>query len=228
MEVLCPKCNQVFAGSDINVVTDIARCRRCDEVFVLSSVVEANASAPVNRDDPPRGAWYRPDFNGFVVGATTRHPIAFFLVPFMCVWSGFSLGGIYGPQIVQGKLNLATSLFGIPFILGTLLFGTLALMAVCGKVVVRVCDSDGVVFTGIGPFGWRRPFNSSQVTTVRIEPYFSGNNGQSMTVVLDGPRKVRFGSGLTEARRVFVANVLRQELCCAGRKGATQQAASSL
>ncbi len=126
MEVLRPKCNQVLGGSDINVVTDIARCRRCDEVFVLSSLVQARAFGPVNLDDPPRGAWYRREFNGFVVGASMRHPMAFFLVPFMCVWSGFSLGGIYGTQIVQGRLNLFMSLFGIPFILGTLLFGTLA------------------------------------------------------------------------------------------------------
>ncbi len=55
-EVLCPKCGQVLAGSDVNVGTHIARCRRCDEVFVLSSLVQASASGPVNLDDPPRGA----------------------------------------------------------------------------------------------------------------------------------------------------------------------------
>jgi len=212
MQVLCPKCGQAIAGNDMNVVTDIARCPRCGEVFALSSLVPANASGPVDIDNPPRGAWYRAEFDGFVVGATTRHPIALFLVPFMCVWAGFSLGGIYGSQIVQGRFNLGTSLFGIPFVLGTLLFGSMALMAVCGKVVVRVSDSAGVVFTGIGPFGWRRPFDSLQVTTVRIEPHFSGQHRQSMTIVLDGPHKLRFGSGLTEARRDFVANVLRQEL----------------
>jgi hypothetical protein len=219
MKVLCPNCRQVLAGNDLNVGTDIARCPRCDEVFVLSLLVQASVSGPVDRNDPPRGAWYQPEFNGFVVGATTRHPIAFFLVPFMCVWSGFSLGGIYGSQIVQGKLNLAMSLFGIPFVVGTLFFGSFALMAVCGKVVVRVCDCDGVVFTGIGPLGWRRPFNFLEVTNVRVEPYLSGSTQHSMTVVLDGPHKLRFGSGLTEARRDFVANVLRQELCCAGKKG---------
>ena len=88
MQVLCSKCGQVLAGNDLNVVTDIARCPRCNEVFALSSLVHASSSGPVNLDDPPRGAWYQADFNGFVVGATTRHPMAFFLVPFMCVWSG--------------------------------------------------------------------------------------------------------------------------------------------
>jgi hypothetical protein len=212
MQVICPKCSRPLAGNDINVVTDIARCSRCDEVFELSSLVQSNASGPVNLDDPPRGAWYQGEFNGFVVGATTRHPVALFLVPFMCVWSGFSLSGIYGSQIVHGKFNLSMSLFGLPFVLGTLLFGAMALMAVCGKVIVQVRDAEGVIFTGVGPFGWRRPFNSQQITTVRTEAYFSGRGRQSMTIVLEGPRKLRFGSGLTETRRDFVANVLRQEL----------------
>lgn len=53
--------------------------------------------------------------NGFEISATTESPIAFFLVPFMLVWSGGSLGGIYGTQIANGHFNLFLSLFGIPF-----------------------------------------------------------------------------------------------------------------
>lgn len=212
MQIFCPKCKQAIAGDDVNVVTDVGRCRRCDEVYVLSSLVHSTETGPLDLDNPPRGAWYRAEFNGFVVGATTRHPMAFFLVPFMCLWSGGSLGGIYGTQVVQGKFNALMSLFGIPFVLGTLFLGTVALMAVCGKVVVEVFDSEGAVFTGIGPFGWRRPFNPLEVTSVRVERYASANNQQPMTIVLDGPHKLRFGSGLREARRDFIANVLRQEL----------------
>jgi hypothetical protein len=213
MQVFCPKCAQTLRGDAINVVTDVALCGKCNEVFPLSSLMQAQESGPVDLSNPPRGAWYQGDINGFIVQATTRHPIAFFLVPFMCVWSGFSLGGIYGTQIMQGNFNLGKSLFGIPFLLGTLIFGAVALMAVCGKVVVRVLDSEGVVFTGVGPFGWRRPFNWDDVTMVRVERSFTRNNSsQAMTIVLDGPRKLRFGSGLTENRRDFIANVLRHEL----------------
>lgn len=212
MQVLCAKCSRLISGDDMNVVTDLARCASCGEVFVLSSLVKASESGPVDPDEPPRGAWYQEDFDGFVVGATTRHPMAFFLVPFMCVWSGFSLGGIYGTQIARGQFNLFESLFGIPFLLGTLLFGSLALMSVCGKAVVRVRDSDGEVFMGIGPIGWRRPFDAKQVTTVRIEPYSHNNGQQTSIIVLDGPRKLRFGSILTEPRREFLANVLRLRL----------------
>ena len=68
----------------------------------------------------------------------------------MCVWSGFSLGGIYGSQIAAGEFNLGLSLFGIPFVLGTLFFGSLAVMTVRGKVVIAVDRNAGRIFTGVG------------------------------------------------------------------------------
>lgn len=213
MQVLCPRCRRVISGTDLNVATDVARCSHCDQVFPLSALVQANASGSVNVDEPPGGAWFQREFNGFVVGATTRHPMALFLVPFLCVWSGFSLGGVYGPQIANGRFQLLHSLFGIPFVLGTVIFGAVALMAICGKVVVDVRDSEAVVFTGIGPLGWRRSIDWSQVSAVRVEPHFTGRNRQTTyAIVLYGPGKLRFGSMLTETRRDFIANVLRQEL----------------
>ncbi|MBI2477147.1 MAG: hypothetical protein HYV60_00350, partial [Planctomycetia bacterium] len=107
----------------MNVATDVAVCPNCGEVFPLSSIV-ATQDVPTEFEinDPPAGAWFYDDFRGWRIGASTRSRAAFFLVPFMCVWSGFSLGGIYGTQIAKGEFNLGMSLFGIPFVLGTLLF----------------------------------------------------------------------------------------------------------
>lgn len=67
---------------------------------------------------------------------------------------GGALGGIYGSQIMAGEFNLMLSLFGIPFVLGTLFLGSIALMTVCGKVVVSTSYDQGKIFTGVGPFGW--------------------------------------------------------------------------
>jgi hypothetical protein len=215
MQVVCPRCDRVLSGDDMNVVTDLARCPNCAEVYKLSSLVEVTESGSVDLNDPPKGAWYREEFNGFEVGATTRHPIALFLVPFMCVWSGGSLGGIYGTQFARGKFDPFMSLFGIPFLLGTLLFGSFALMTVCGKVVIRVLDNEGEVFVGIGAIGRRRRFDWNQITTITQETALSShiqNNMPSNTIVLGGPHKLRFGSGLSEVRRDFIANVLRIHL----------------
>ena len=65
----------------------------------------------------------------------------------MLVWSGASLGGIYGTQIIDREFDLIQSLFGIPFILGSLLFWTLALMAIWGKVEITLNNKGGKIFT---------------------------------------------------------------------------------
>ena len=65
----------------MNVATDVARCRRCGEVFPLSMLVQTTLSEPVDLENPPRGSWYREELDGFTVGATTRHPMAFFVAP---------------------------------------------------------------------------------------------------------------------------------------------------
>lgn len=146
-----------------------------------------------------------------VFGATTRSPTALFLVPFMCVWSGFSLGGIYGTQIAKGEFNLGTSLFGIPFVLGSLLFWSFALMAIWGKVEVRVRDQFGTIFVGIGQVGWRRKFNLDEVDNIADEGSKVGYpGGHSASIALTGRTKLLFGSNLNEARRYFVLNVLKQ------------------
>jgi hypothetical protein len=204
MQALCSKCDQVLVGNDINIVTDVARCLRCDEVFALSSLVQTNASGPVDLNDPPRGTWYQWEPNGFVVGATCRFSVP--LLIHLCLSSHPFLH--FFDKIVRGKLGLVDWLVWIPLILVMLLlFG---LMAVCGrKAIVRVRDSEGVVFTGIGPFGWRRRFDPRQITIVRT--YHSDINRN--IIVQDGPRKHCFViSWLTKVQRDFVANVLRREL----------------
>lgn len=48
------------------------------------------------------------------------------------------LGGIYGKQIYEGEFDLKLSLFGLPFLLGTIVIGSFALLTLCGRVEARV------------------------------------------------------------------------------------------
>ena len=146
MRVECPACKQAIPADSINVAKDVAMCPACNEAFALSELVAEGHETDVELTEPPGGTWFRTEANGWELGGTTRHPIAFFLVPFMCVWSGFSLGGIHGSQIVQSKFNLVMSLFGLPFVAGTLLFGSIMLMTIVSKVTIRVEDGEGVIF----------------------------------------------------------------------------------
>jgi hypothetical protein len=184
--------------------------------MALSDLVHG---APAGRGprEVPRGAWDIDNGVERCIGATTRSWLALFLVPFMCVWSGFSIGGIYGSQLVSGKFNPAMSAFGIPFVLGTLLFGSIAAMSVCGKVEVRLRGTEGRVFTGIGPIGWARRFELTEFSSIR-EDYssISSNRQPSRNIVMEGSRRLAFGTGLSEARRYFVIESLRPLLRRAG------------
>jgi hypothetical protein len=131
----------------------------------------------------------------------------------MCVWSGFSLGGIYGSQIASGEFNPMMSLFGIPFVLGTLLFGSIAVMSVCGRVIVAVDRDEGRIFTGVGPCGWTRRFDWRSVTAIE-EDYttYSSRNNRGPSIALVGPTRLKFGSMLADTRREFVLRALRRQL----------------
>src|SRR5688572_9565934 len=112
MKVVCPKCRSTIVPGQINVTRDLALRLRCNEVFELSTLVEeVECEALLTPGEQPNGTWFNPSFDGFTLGATTRSAAAFFLVPFTCVWSGGSMGGIYGTQIFSGRFDLGTSLF---------------------------------------------------------------------------------------------------------------------
>ena len=211
MKAICPACRSQIPPEQINVAANVAACAHCGEVFALSSLTETQPAAPeFDLAEPPSGAWYRQEMRGWRIGATTRSPIAFFLVPFMCVWSGFSLGGLYGMQIVNGKFDLFMSLFGLPFLIGSLLFGGLAAMTVCGRIEVSTSDNEGRVFAGIGPFGWTRRFDWDQITEIKEEVpgyHYTGIRGQVISLV--GNTRIKFGSMLSDQRRYYLLQGLR-------------------
>lgn len=207
MPIQCPSCREVVPASQINVSADLAVCAACNESFRASSVLDATASAAALAQPPP-GTWLLDEPDRVVIGASTRSPIAFFLVPFMLVWSGGSLGGIYGSQLAKGEFSLLQSLFGIPFLLGSVLFWAVALMAIAGKVEVSL-GPESSVFTGIGAFGWRRRFAWSGVRTIRDEATYRSRGGRTLQIVLEGAQRISFGRGVSDQRLYYVLNALK-------------------
>jgi hypothetical protein len=213
---MCPKCRAPIPSGQLNVAADLAVCPACNEAFTISSQISGGPSA-VDFDirQAPAGAWFEDTGTGWRIGGSTRSAVAFFLVPFMCVWSGGSLGGIYGMQIVHGEFNLWLSLFGIPFVLGTLALGSMAVMSVVGKVEVSVEHDEGRVFSGVGPFGRTQRFDWSSISAVEeglplVRNRGSGNSGgMGPAISLVGQSRTSFGSMLNEARRYYVLQGLR-------------------
>ena len=210
--MVCPKCRAEIPLDDVNVATDIALCRQCGQTWSYADLIEDNKISDYLPSAPPGGTWFRETGpRAFEVGVTTRSAIAFFLVPFMCVWSGGSLGGIYGTQFAKGHFDLGQSLFGIPFILGTLLFGSIAVMSVCGKTTVKVDGDEGVIFTGVGAVGWRRRFNWRSVSAIRRTEKTGNRGSTSEQITFEGEKRMNFAAGIKTERLDFLLAILRKK-----------------
>jgi len=203
---------------DVNVAKDLALCRQCGQTWSYADLIDDGKVANFIPSEPPKGAWYlETGPRSFEIGATTRSSLAIFLVPFMCVWSGGSLGGIYGTQIAKRHFELGISLFGIPFLLGTLLFGSVAMMSLCGKVIVKVDDDDGVIFTGVGPIGWRRRFSWRGVSSIRRTEKTGNRGSTSDQITFDGQKRLNFAANIKTERLEFMLAMLRRKLRESGR-----------
>lgn len=213
-KIACPKCLRRIPPDDANASTDIALCRACAERFSLVGLLHDQETpvAGMNQPPPP-GAWYRQTAGGLELGATTRSASAFLIVPFTVVWSGFSLGIIYGSQLFKGELNWKLSLFGLPFVIGSMLMVIFALMTSCGKVRVRANGNDGEIFTGIGLVGWRWRFNWNELRRIDYKTFPPSIRNRKTAPVIElttVSKRKSIGALLTEKRKRFILRGLRQ------------------
>ena len=206
----CPRCHTEIPLDDVNVATDMALCRRCNQTWSFADLQLDGRVQTINAQTPPKGTWLREDHSGtFTVGATTRSWGALFLVPFTCVWAGGSLTGIYGTQIYSGHFNLFFSLFGLPFLIGSICLIGMTLMTIGGRVTVTVNGGEGVIFTGVGAVGWRRRFSWREVKAIRCTERRNGRNYSTVKqITFEGAKRMNFASGLKEARLDFMYAVL--------------------
>ena len=215
MDSACPLCRSPIGIDDVNVATDIALCRRCGKTFPFSELVGGSASTAPDLTAPPNGAWFERLADGFRTGATTRSWVALFVVPFTCVWSGMSLGGIYGKQISSGQFDPTSSLFGVPCLLCSVFLIGYGAMTTMGKIELSQRGGSLSVFTGIGRLGWTRNYLWSDFSSAREDSRRNGvnwNRQQGVVIVLEGKRRAAFGTMLSEERRYFVLSALRQML----------------
>lgn len=216
----CPKCETSILEDDVNIVADIAKCRECGNVFTVSDYVPNSGQRPASRGSHsrrdlvvPSGVKFEKSYDGFILSASTRSLSALFIIPFSAVWIGGSLGGIYGSQILSGELNLISSLFGIPFAIGSIFLLAYTAMTVLGKVVVSAKGYDGSVFTGVGPIGWRRNFSWSDIDSV-VEDISAVRSSYTAhhVIRLEGRRRISFGYMLSDEVRYFILKQLEDLL----------------
>ncbi len=212
MKITCPECGKEIPIADVNPSTDVALCRGCGKTFSFAGLAQEEETPDFDFSKPPRGAWVRQLGGGFEVGSSARSGVAIFLIPFTAVWSGGSLGGIYGKQIARGHFDWKMSLFGIPFLIGSAFLIPIALVTAFGKVVVRGEGDQGSVRIGVGPIGWTRRFRWSEIKGVHRSMTKWQQDGRNLPLIelqRDG-KPIRFGSQLSDERSAFVFAALKR------------------
>lgn len=209
----CRHCGATIDLADTNVATDIALCRACGKSMPFSSIAEESELAVVDLSSPPKGVRVASDLiRGIDITYRKLSPVLFFLIPFTALWSGISMAGIYGQQIVKGKFDPQLSLVGLPFLAGTVaLLSVIAfLMFGCRRITVGrgTCE----VFMGIGQAGWRRTIPLAPGTTVLLQSSSVRVNNvrQRDVVITTGDHSIKFGATMPEEVRAFIAAVLRK------------------
>jgi hypothetical protein len=151
MEFHCPDCGLPIETADLAPAQGVAVCRFCEKPHPLAACQEA---VPYERRNivpeltMPKGVTLEETMDGFRLTLSMRSCIAFFLVPFTLLWAGGSLGGIYGTQIAQAKFNLMMSLFGLPFLAGSIFLIVLTVMTVWGRCIVELVGGKFSIRTG--------------------------------------------------------------------------------
>ena len=200
----CPKCGEVIRAEDLVAVEDDGR----------------NDAALLSAPPPPHLA-VKTDFVDIWPVTTIRFkrvsPLALFFIPFTCIWSGGSLTGIYGPQFMQHAFDLERSLFGIPFLAGTVILLSICLFMLFGKRVLTLSHGHGTYFTGVGFIGRTTRFAYGYGTKVEeIESVHRGRNGTSVFRRLrlsgqNGADDVYVCTGFSKEALAYAAAVLRRE-----------------
>lgn len=201
----CPSCNAPLLAENLNISTDTGLCSACNSVFKVSKLIHQVVDSKFDIKQNPKGTWILTELNSLVLGGSTRSWMAFFLVPFMIVWSSLSIGGTAFMAFSEEQVDWFMVLFSIPFIIGAVIFWSIAMMFIWGKVEVTLNKSGGRVFTGVGAIGWSKSFAWSEIARAGITPQYRTVKGLSGGgLFLEGPnKKIEFGSFLSSDKKEY-------------------------
>lgn len=223
----CPKCGKTVGIADINVAADIVLCKSCGETSRFSDLVNEEREIEASRDEatllaaqPPKHLKVVADpmaMDGKVTFIFRRFSKSvLFLIPFTAVWSGFSMVIIYGSQIAKHSFDLGASLFGLPFLLGTILLVSVCLFGVFGKRVLTLQRGKGRYWFGVGVIGFWKNFVYTRRTKVSLGWTTYSTNNQNLPelhLTTDGSSdKTHICAGMSEDALEYIAAYLKREI----------------
>jgi len=187
---------------------------------------------------PPKGAWYTKNGAWVVIGAKHRDVSAgFAALIFGLFWNSgisvfvalalsstfhnlhFSLPSwLSAFQFDVDSMDVPMTLYYWTFLTPFILVGLFCigwfLSSMFGRTEVRVLNTEGTIFVGLGRFGYMRRFDASCVRTVLFRRVRNSEGGDTGIVVMStsGGNRIKFGSMLSEARCRFVADAVKKTL----------------
>ena len=208
----CAGCGEVLRPVDMNAAEDAAQCRACG----YAGPFLGGGSIPKLTDEelarPPKGVRLERGFGDrLTIACVPRRKVLWYLVPFTAVWSGISMAGIYGQQWMQGRFDWKLSLFGLPFLAGTIGLLWAVVYHLFGRTTVTLTRGKVRVFSGIWGLGRTRQmaWGKAAAVSLRTSDFRVNNVPQREIVLADGGNEIRFGAmGLSAEARRYVAAVL--------------------
>ncbi|CAG5082907.1 hypothetical protein [Parvicella tangerina] len=211
----CPNCRHPIASSEVNVQKDIAHCSSCNHVFKISENIEAaEDDILLESFDPavtPDGVHHEIKSDGVYISIKTGSAkTAFILIPFTLAWSGFSLGMLYGRQILSGEFDLVMSIFGLPFLAGSILLIGVVLNSLAGRATLHLTNSGGTYFHGVGTLGikkkWRWEETVQIIDTISTVRYPGSG---TRAIKIEGPSRISVGSAIKDDKVDYFYYALR-------------------
>lgn len=218
-EYSCPDCRAVIAHDDMNIKEGVAVCSRCGKISRLIDLVEEFDSADYSRllyEKPPRGIkLVRDKMNpmGEVTLTYRRiNPAVLFLIPFTAIWSGFSMTALYiAPLLNEGTIPIVQALFGIPFLLGTIILLVSIFSMLFGKRILTLSNGKGTYAFKV--FGIGRTKHVELNRSTRIENtetnYQVNNRSLPQITITNGSKRVNMFAGLRYDAMDYIIALLR-------------------
>lgn len=210
----CARCGEVLLAEDVNLAQDVARCRVCGYTGPFLGAGQIPKLTDEELAHPPKRVSLQRGFGDtLTIVCHPKRTALWFLVPFTAIWSGVSLAGIYGQQLIQGQFDWKLSLFGLPFLAGTVGLAGAILYNFFGRTRVMLSKGRVKVFMGVWGLGRTREMVYGREATVslRTSDFRANNVPQQEIVLASGGEEIKFGAmGLSGEAKKYVAAVLRR------------------
>ena len=214
----CPKCGAEVPLNDINVSADLMLCKSCGETSSFAEAVSDAGDESVLVKPPPKHLKIETDPMDPERRTTITYkrisPLALFFVPFTCVWAGGSMAGIYGSQIIKGAFDPKLSLFGLPFLIGSIALVSACLFMLFGKRVLELKGGEAKYFAGVFGIGLRKRFHYDCQTKVSRGAAAIQQKGQTIEEIqispFDGFGKIRIFALTDDDALNYILEFLRR------------------